>query len=68
MLGLQQQGCLGGLRGHVLDVLALVENHVVEFLLSEILYVVAHQSVGGENHLVLHRLLDVAIVGIIGVN
>ena len=68
VLGMEHEGGLGGLRGGVLDVLALVENHIVELLLGVGLDVVAHDGVGGQYHLVLHRLIDVSVAGIIGID
>ena len=53
MLGMEQEGCLCGLCGHILDVLALVEYHIVEVFLGKYLDVIAHDGVGGEYHLVM---------------
>ena len=67
MAAVEQQHGLGGLRGEVLDVLRLVEDDVVELLLAELLYVVAHQGVGGQYELLLHGFMQVALLAVVGV-
>ena len=44
MAAVEQEHGLGGLRRQVLDVLAFVEDDIVELLLAEGLDVVAHRS------------------------
>ena len=67
VLAAEQQHGLSNLCVQVLDVLALIEDDVVELLFAELFYVVAHQGVGGQDEVLLHGLLQVALVAVVGV-
>ena len=65
VLPLQQRDGLCGLCRHILDVLALVENDVVELLLEQLLDVVSYEGVRGEYELAFQCFLQVSLIAVI---
>ena len=68
MGGIEQQHRLCDLCPRILDVLALVQHHIMELLLGELFHIVAHDGVGSQYQLAFLGLLQVAGRAVIGID